>query len=101
MGHIRMMGATQPFISGAISKTINMPNEVTVGDVADAYMMSWELGLKAMALYRDGSKASQPLSVSSDDGESEETEADVVEALKHEASLAWGRLPAGTSPTEA
>ena len=100
-GHIKMLAATQPFISGAISKTINMPNEVTVGDVADAYMMSWELGLKAMALYRDGSKASQPLSVSSDDGESEETDADVVEALEHEAGLAWGRLPAGTSPTEA
>ena len=100
-GHIKMLAATQPFISGAISKTINMPNEVTVGDVADAYMMSWELGLKAMALYRDGSKASQPLSVSSDDGDSEETDADVAEALKHEAGLAWGRLPAGTSPTEA
>ena len=100
-GHIKMLAATQPFISGAISKTINMPNEVTVGDVADAYMMSWELGLKAMALYRDGSKASQPLSVSSDDGDSEETDADVLEALKHEASLAWGQLPAGTSPTEA
>ena len=100
-GHIKMLAATQPFISGAISKTINMPNEVTVGDVADAYMMSWELGLKAMALYRDGSKASQPLSVSSDDGDSEETDADVVEALKHEAGLAWGRIPAGTSPTEA
>ena len=100
-GHIKMLAATQPFISGAISKTINMPNEVTVGDVADAYMMSWELGLKAMALYRDGSKASQPLSVSSDDGDSEETDAEVVEALKQEAGLAWGRLPAGTSPTEA
>ena len=100
-GHIKMLAATQPFISGAISKTINMPNEVAVGDVADAYMMSWELGLKSMALYRDGSKASQPLSVSSDDGDSEETDADVVEELKREASLAWGRLPAGTSPTQA
>jgi len=65
-GHIRMMGATQPFISGAISKTINLPNEATVEDIADAYKLSWELGLKACALYRDGSKLSQPLSNKSD-----------------------------------
>ena len=62
MGHIRMMAAVQPFLSGAISKTINMPNEVTPDDIRDAYMASWRLGLKAMALYRDGSKLSQPLS---------------------------------------
>ncbi|TNE92685.1 MAG: vitamin B12-dependent ribonucleotide reductase [Deltaproteobacteria bacterium] len=61
-GHIRMMAACQPFISGAISKTINMPNEANVTDVKDAYMLSWRLGLKANALYRDGSKLSQPLS---------------------------------------
>ncbi len=61
-GHIRMMGATQPFISGAISKTINLPNEANVEEIADAYMLSWQLGLKACALYRDGSKLSQPLS---------------------------------------
>src|SRR4029077_1297539 len=65
-GHIRMMGATQPFISGAISKTINLPNEATVEEIADSYMLSWELGLKACALYRDGSKLSQPLSNKSD-----------------------------------
>lgn len=65
-GHIRMMGATQPFISGAISKTINLPNEATVSEIADAYLLSWELGLKACALYRDGSKLSQPLSTKSD-----------------------------------
>jgi ribonucleoside-diphosphate reductase alpha chain len=65
-GHIRMMGAAQPFISGAISKTINLPHEATVNDIADAYMLSWELGLKACALYRDGSKLSQPLSNKSD-----------------------------------
>jgi ribonucleoside-diphosphate reductase alpha chain len=62
MGHVRMMAAAQPFISGAISKTINMPNEVTVADIKDAYMQSWEMGLKAVALYRDGSKLSQVLS---------------------------------------
>jgi ribonucleoside-diphosphate reductase alpha chain len=65
-GHIRMMGATQPFISGAISKTINLPHEATVDEIASAYMLSWQLGLKANALYRDGSKLSQPLSNKSD-----------------------------------
>src|SRR5205807_3955505 len=59
--HIRMMAAAQPFISGAISKTINMPNEATVEDCKNAYLLSWKLGLKANALYRDGSKLSQPL----------------------------------------
>ncbi|MEO5373750.1 MAG: vitamin B12-dependent ribonucleotide reductase [Alphaproteobacteria bacterium] len=62
--HIRMMAASQPFITGAISKTINMPNAATVADCRDAYMLSWRLGTKAIALYRDGSKLSQPLSAS-------------------------------------
>ena len=62
MGHIKMMGATQPFISGAISKTINMTAETTVDEIKEAYWQSWKLGLKAVALYRDGCKASQPLS---------------------------------------
>jgi len=66
MGHVRMMAATQPFLSGAISKTINMPNEADIADIEDAYMESWRLGIKAMALYRDGSKLSQPLSSKSD-----------------------------------
>ncbi|MGL6022717.1 MAG: vitamin B12-dependent ribonucleotide reductase, partial [Chitinophagaceae bacterium] len=61
-GHICMMAAVQPFISGAISKTINLPNEATVEDVANTYLLSWQMGLKANALYRDGSKHSQPLS---------------------------------------
>ncbi len=65
-GHIRMMAASQPFISGAISKTINLPNEATVDDVKACYRLSWELGLKANALYRDGCKLSQPLSTRSD-----------------------------------
>jgi ribonucleoside-diphosphate reductase alpha chain len=65
-GHIRMMGAVQPFISGAISKTINLPNEATVEEIAGCYQLSWRLGLKANALYRDGSKLSQPLSNKSD-----------------------------------
>ena len=65
-GHIRMMAAAQPFISGAISKTINLPHEATVAEIADSYLLSWQLGLKACALYRDGSKLSQPLSNKSD-----------------------------------
>ncbi len=77
--HIRMMAAAQPFISGAISKTINMPNEATVEDCKDAYMLSWRLGLKANALYRDGSKLSQPLSAQLI--ENEEDEGEAVEAL--------------------
>jgi ribonucleoside-diphosphate reductase alpha chain len=65
-GHIRMMAAAQPFISGAISKTINLPHEAKVEEIADSYLLSWQLGLKACALYRDGSKLSQPLSNKSD-----------------------------------
>lgn len=78
-GHIRMMAAAQPFISGAISKTINLPNEAVVEEIADAYMLSWQLGLKACALYRDGSKLSQPLSTKSDK-KKKETEAEKEEA---------------------
>jgi len=67
MGHIKMMAAVQPFISGAISKTINVPEEATVEDIADAYTQSWKLGLKAVAIYRDNSKRVQPLSASKHD----------------------------------
>jgi ribonucleoside-diphosphate reductase alpha chain len=62
MGHVRMMGATQPFLSGAISKTVNMPEAATAEDIEDVYLQGWKLGLKAIAIYRDGSKRSQPLS---------------------------------------
>ena len=62
LGHLRMMAATQPFISGAISKTINMPENATVDDITEAYIQAWKLGLKAVAIYRDGSKKAQPLS---------------------------------------
>ncbi|MBH5371854.1 vitamin B12-dependent ribonucleotide reductase [Bradyrhizobium glycinis] len=83
--HIRMMAAAQPFISGAISKTINMPNDATVEDCKSAYMLSWKLALKANALYRDGSKLSQPLNsqLISDD----EDEDDAIESL-HEKPMA-------------
>jgi ribonucleoside-diphosphate reductase alpha chain len=66
MGHIKMMGATQPFISGAISKTVNVPKEATIDDVAQAYIQSWKLGAKAISIYRDGSKRTQPLNTSRD-----------------------------------
>lgn len=62
LGHVKMMAATQPFISGAISKTVNMPHESSVDDISNVYLESWKLGLKAIAIYRDGSKGSQPLS---------------------------------------
>ena len=66
MGHIKMMSATQPFLSGAISKTVNLPHEATVDDVAEAYAESWRRGIKAVAIYRDGSKGVQPLNTSLD-----------------------------------
>jgi len=66
MGHIKMMGATQPFISGAISKTVNVPKEATVDEIMQAYVQSWKLGAKAVSIYRDGSKRTQPLNTSRD-----------------------------------
>src|SRR5690606_23735413 len=82
--HIRMMAAAQPFISGAISKTINMPNEATVEDCKQAYLLSWRLGLKANALYRDGSKLSQPLNAQllGDDTDEQEEVAEQLAADK-------------------
>jgi ribonucleoside-diphosphate reductase alpha chain len=101
-GHIKMMAAAQPFISGAISKTINMPNEVTVEEIEEAYRLSWELGLKAMALYRDGSKAAQPLNSTADEGEHAEDEDEAITAaVESEKTIHWGNLPAGISPTQA
>ncbi|MBI3275904.1 MAG: vitamin B12-dependent ribonucleotide reductase, partial [Methylocystis sp.] len=81
--HIRMMAAAQPFISGAISKTINMPNDATIAECEAAYMLSWRLALKANALYRDGSKLSQPLSaqlVSGDDDDADELAEEIIAA---------------------
>ena len=68
-GHIKMMGVTQPFLSGAISKTVNMPEKTTVEEIAKAYMFAWEQGLKAVAIYRENSKRSQPLNTQKTDGE--------------------------------
>src|ERR1700758_4777234 len=64
LGHLKMMAATQPFLSGAISKTVNLPHECTIEDIAETYVEAWRLGLKAVAIYRDGSKGTQPLNVS-------------------------------------
>ena len=77
MAHLKMMGASQPFISGAISKTVNLPNEATVADVADAYVQAWKMGLKCVAIYRDGSKRSQPLNTKRGGGASEATKLSV------------------------
>ena len=100
--HIQMLAAAQPFISGAISKTINMPNSASVQDCEDAYLLSWKLGLKANALYRDGSKLSQPLSSSLLDDVEEEAEATlthtetverVVERIVETAVVKREKLP--------
>ena len=107
-GHIRVMAAAQPFLSGAISKTINLPAEASVEDVNDAYWLSWKLGVKANALYRDGSKLSQPLNSSSDDNaaaileaslgefETDDFQAGVSTALDKEASAALAALSANS-----
>ena len=80
MSHVKMMAAVQPFLSGAISKTVNLPNDATVEEVAEVYEEGWRLGLKAVALYRDGCKASQPLSTSSKDKSKDGTDVAQLEA---------------------
>src|SRR5207342_2681595 len=75
MGHIKMMGATQPFISGAISKTVNVPKDATVEEIMQAYIQSWKLGAKAISIYRDGSKRTQPLNTSKDKSAAEQAQA--------------------------
>ncbi|MCU0442406.1 MAG: vitamin B12-dependent ribonucleotide reductase [Bacteroidia bacterium] len=91
-GHIRMMAAAQPFLSGAISKTINLPNEATVEEIKDCYFLSWKLGLKANALYRDGCKLSQPLSNKSDVKDEEDMNEVVESVLGDAASKPVGEL---------
>ncbi len=105
MGHIRMMAAVQPFISGAISKTVNLPNEASVDEIMEAYIQSWKLGLKAVAIYRDGSKRTQPLSTSINDGKKQEAKAkpnrrrllDERQAITHKFTVAGheGYITAG------
>jgi ribonucleoside-diphosphate reductase alpha chain len=78
MGHIKMMGAVQPFISGAISKTVNMPQASTVEDIADAYVQAWKCGVKALAIYRDGSKTAQALRTDASEEKGEAVEAEAI-----------------------
>lgn len=79
MGHVKMMAAVQPFISGAISKTVNMPEEATVEDVEQLHIESWKLGLKAVAIYRDNCKVAQPLSMAKKEGDKQESKATSLE----------------------
>src|SRR5688572_7719465 len=88
LGHIRMMGATQPFISGAISKTVNVPKEATVDEIMEAYIESWRLGAKAVSIYRDGSKRTQPLNTSKD-----KTQAEVEKVVASMGQPVRRRLP--------
>jgi len=97
-GHIRMMAAAQPFISGAISKTINLPNDATVDDITRCYRISWELGLKANALYRDGCKLSQPLSSTSDTALKADDEEDALGELEEAEAVAAVLTSAANSP---
>jgi ribonucleoside-diphosphate reductase alpha chain len=90
-GHIEMMAAVQPFLSGGISKTVNMPNASTAEDIADAYQMGWERGLKCLALYRDGSKRSQPLSTGAADAEEETVDLTALENRPNRRRLADDR----------
>jgi ribonucleoside-diphosphate reductase alpha chain len=83
-GHVKMMAATQPFLSGAISKTINMPEESTIDDISQAYLLSWKMGLKAVAIYRDNSKRSQPLSAA---GKKDEKKAEAATTAAQAAAL--------------
>jgi ribonucleoside-diphosphate reductase alpha chain len=106
-GHIRMMAAAQPFLSGAISKTINLPSEAPIEDIDKAYMLSWKLGLKANALYRDGSKLSQPLNASSDEAAAaileaslEEEVSQVPDAVAADFSAAQHLAPSATHQDE-
>jgi ribonucleoside-diphosphate reductase alpha chain len=94
MGHIKMMAAVQPFLSGAISKTVNMPMDATPEDIQQAYIEGWKLGLKAIAVYRDGCKRSQPLSTSKEESKgSAEAQAKPSAALAPEARPARRKLP--------
>ncbi len=83
MAHLKMMAAAQPFISGAISKTVNLPNEATVEDIEDAYLQAWKMGLKCVAIYRDGSKRSQPLNTNKDNA-SDKSQTTVKAAAENE-----------------
>ena len=90
MGHIRMMSAVQPFLSGAISKTVNLPTDCTVEDIEDAYIQAWKLGLKAIAVYRDGCKRTQPLSTSMKQATSDGSKLAVLDPAALASAIAAG-----------
>ena len=102
MGHVRMMGAIQPFLSGAISKTVNMPEAATAEEIETVYLEGWKLGLKAIAIYRDGSKRSQPLSTGKkkDDGVTAE-ESETIEQLRAQLAAAQVEATKPASPPPA
>jgi ribonucleoside-diphosphate reductase alpha chain len=87
LAHLKMMGAAQPFISGAISKTVNMPNESTVAEIRDTYVQAWKMGLKCVAIYRDGSKRSQPLNTKKTNEGANKTAAAAVDSASVEARV--------------
>ena len=101
MGHVKMMAATQPFLSGAISKTVNLPHDCTIDDIAEAYVESWRQGLKAVAIYRDGSKGAQPLNVSDGKGAKAIKGAAADETVNAAADRVLTALSAGKGATEA
>jgi ribonucleoside-diphosphate reductase alpha chain len=96
-GHVKMMAAAQPFLSGAISKTINMPEESTVEDIMNAYIESWKVGLKAVAIYRDNSKRSQPLNAG---GKKEETKTEAAAVVEHMQRELFARAVREKMPVE-
>src|SRR5688500_20170893 len=109
MGHIKMMGATQPFISGAISKTVNVPREATVEEIEKAYIESWRLGAKAISIYRDGSKRTQPLNTSragvadtrtaqGGTGDVHEMDKDVVSIVERPTRSKWSAVMYACKP---
>jgi len=98
MGHIKMMGAVQPFISGAISKTVNLPQSATVEDIADAYIQAWRLGVKALAIYRDGSKTAQALRTDAQQGADAATGADALSQADVDKAVAEALAKAGAAP---
>src|SRR5271170_3048265 len=105
-GHVKMMAATQPFLSGAISKTVNLPHDCTLEDIAEAYLDSWRLGLKAVAVYRDGSKGAQPLNVSDGKGAKEiknakDAKESPIDALNEAADRVLASLVQGKPSAEA
>ena len=101
MGHVKMMGATQPFLSGAISKTVNLPNDCTPSDIAEAYMESWRQGLKAVAIYRDGSKGTQPLNVSAQTDADKKGTKQLTAAETSSSGLSSRSAAEGTAVAEA